>query len=68
MSLRSVHLLFVFLAIVGADLFGVWSFWRYVLTGETWLLVWGVVTVLGGLGLIFYAVRFVRKMDAAGIH
>ena len=68
MSLRSFHLLFIFLAIVGADLFGLWSFWRYAATGDALLLAWGVVTIAGGVGLILYAVRFMRKMDAAGIH
>lgn len=67
MSLRTFHLLFIFLVIVGADLFGVWAIWQYALAGDPVMLVAGIVTILGGLGLILYAVRFVRKMNAAGI-
>lgn len=66
-TLRTVHLTFMLLAILGADLFGAWAVWRYVQTGDVMLLGLGVACLLGGLGLIFYVTRFVRRMDAAGI-
>lgn len=68
MSLRAFHLLFILLVVLGADLFGVWSVVRYARGGDSSLLALGLVTILGGVGLVFYAIRFMRKMDAAGIH
>ena len=67
-TLRTVHLTFMLLAILGADLFGAWAVWSYLHTGDIARLGLGVACVLGGLGLIFYVVRFVRRMDAANIH
>lgn len=68
MSLRTFHLLFIFLAALGADLFGIWAVREYVRGGDPVLLITGCVTILGGLGLILYAVRFIRRMNAANIH
>ena len=67
-TLRTVHLTFMLLAILGADLFGAWAVWSYTHTGNMLQLVLGLACVLGGLGLVLYVVRFVRRMDAAGIH
>jgi len=68
LSLRSFHLFFVLVSIVGADVFGIWAILRYVRTGEALMLTLGVASVLGGLGLIVYVVRLVRAFDTAGIH
>ena len=68
MSLRTFHLLFILLAIVGADLFGLWAVWTYFGTKELLTLTLGIVSFLGGLGLIVYAVRLVRMLDKAHIH
>ena len=67
LTLRTVHLTFMLLAILGADLFGAWAIWSYARTGAVSQLGLGIACVLGGLGLILYVVRFVRRMDAAGI-
>jgi hypothetical protein len=63
MSLRTFHLVFILLAIVGADLFGAWAVWNFAGTGDYLILILGVISVLGGFGLIWYAFRFVRKMN-----
>ena len=68
LSLRNFHLFFIFLAIVGADLFGAWTVWNYQQTGEAGLLPLGIVCILGGVGLIFYAVHLVRSLDRSHIH
>lgn len=67
MSLRTFHLVFILFAIVGADLFGAWAIWHYTVNGDVWMLVLGILTILGGLGLIWYAFSFVRKLDEANI-
>ena len=68
MSLRTFHLVFIFLVILGADLFGIWAVWQYVVGGDLFVLALGCLTILGGLGLILYAVRFIKQMNAANIH
>jgi hypothetical protein len=67
-SLRTVHLTFMLLAIAGADLVGAWAIWSWARTGDVGRLVLGVVCVLGGVGLVLYVVHFVKRMDAANIH
>ena len=67
MGLRSFHLLFILLVVLGADIFGVWAVVRYARGGDAYLLALGVVTIVGGLGLVLYAIRFMRTMDAEGI-
>jgi hypothetical protein len=68
MSLRNFHLVFILIAILGADLFGLWSVWYFTQSNDVLILSMGIVSILGGLGLIWYAVRLVRRLDAAGIH
>ena len=67
LSLRSFHLLFLLLVIVSADLFGVWSLTDYHHTGSLLSLGMGLVSFVGGFGLIVYALWFVRKTDRAHI-
>ena len=68
MSLRSFHLAFILLVIVGADLFGAWAVHESRVTDAASWLWLGIVTLLGGLGLCWYVLRFVRTMDKAGVH
>jgi len=67
MSLRTFHLVFILVAIVGADLFGAWAIWHYTDNGDGLLLALGILAILGGLGLIWYAFRFVRSLNEANI-
>ena len=67
LSLRSFHLVFILLVVVGADLFGAWSVWYYAEQKDAGVLVLGILAVLGGFGLIWYAIKLVRGMDNAHI-
>jgi len=67
MSLRTFHLVFILLAIVGADLFGLWAIRYHVLHGDPVTLTMGIISIVGGFGLIVYAYRFVKSLDRAGI-
>jgi hypothetical protein len=67
MSLRTFHLVFILVAIVGADLFGAWAIWHYADNRDWLLLALGILAILGGLGLIWYAFRFVRSLNEANI-
>lgn len=68
LSLRTFHLGFILLAIVGADLFGIWSVWHWAQHRENLILLLGIMSLLGGLGLTVYVIRLVRSLDRAGIH
>ena len=68
MSLRAFHLLFVLVAIVGADLFFIWAMVAFGKNHDPLLMVLGVLSLLGGVGLTIYGVKLVRKLDEAHIH
>jgi hypothetical protein len=65
MSLRTFHLVFILLAIMGADLYGGWAIREYHESGGTTILLLGIACLIGGLGLAAYSIRFVRWMDRA---
>lgn len=66
-SLKAFHVFFILIVMAGADLFGIWSIWDYQRSANGWTLALGIVALLGGLGLIPYAVWFIRKMNRAEI-
>jgi hypothetical protein len=63
MNLRAFHLLFILIAIMGADLYGGWAIHDYRTNGDPFILALGVASMLGGLGLAIYVVNLVRKLD-----
>ena len=40
----------------------------YRTSGDVLILVLGMVTLLGGLGLVVYTIYLVRKLDRANVH
>ncbi len=67
MSLRMFHLIFILIVIVSAEMFAMRELWHYQITKDPVTLWMGIVSLVGGLGLSFYALLFVRKMDKARI-
>jgi len=67
LSLRTFHLVFILIAIAGADLFGAWAINTYKTTHDPMTLVLGIVSFVGGLGLVGYALWVVNKMDRGHI-
>jgi hypothetical protein len=65
MSLRAFHLIFILLAVLGADFFGAWTVYEWRQTGNTPILLFGAISFLGGLGLAAYSGWFVHKMEQA---
>jgi hypothetical protein len=63
MSLKVFHLVFILLAIMGADLFGGWAVHEYRGSGSLSILLLGIGCMIGGLGLAAYVIHFVRMMD-----
>jgi hypothetical protein len=68
MNLRAFHMVFILVAIMGADLFGGWAIHDYRTTGDPWILTLGIVSMLGGLGLAIYVLALVRKLDREHIY
>ena len=67
MSLRVFHLVFILIAIVGADLFGLWAVWTFMHVGDALMLTLGIISLLGGLGLFFYLIKMMRFFREAHI-
>ena len=63
MSLKTLHLVFIIVAIIAADMFGAWAIWSFPITGNSLNLALGILTLVGGLALTVYAFYFVRKME-----
>lgn len=63
LSLKNFHLVFILLVIVGADLFGAWAVWHHAREGDSVVLTLGILAVLGGFGLILYALKVVRELE-----
>jgi hypothetical protein len=62
-SLRSFHLFFILLGIMGADLIGGWAIHEYRLTADLPTLLIGLAVILGGFGLAAYAIWFAQKTE-----
>ena len=67
LSLRTIHLGFILVAIVAADMFGAWGVWEHSQTGDNAALVCGILSFLVGFGLIGYGIWVVRKLDRTRI-
>jgi len=62
MSLKAFHIVFVTASILLAFGFGVWSLLDYRDHGKGAELIGGIVSLLAGVGLIFYAKAILRKL------
>jgi len=60
MSLKAFHIVFIFFSILLAFGFAVWSFSQA--SGNFTMVLIGIFSVAIGIGLIFYAVRFLKKL------
>ena len=62
MSLKAFHIVFVVASILLAFFFGGWLLHDYFATGQAAELVVGVLSILAGVGLIFYGKSILRKL------
>ena len=60
-----MHLAFVLVVFVLAEIFAAWALLQYPRTGDQISLWTGLLAFIGGLGLCVHAVRYARKMDTA---
>ena len=63
MSLRTFHLIFMLLVIMGAEMFVGWAAHDFRQSRDPLILTLGVLSGLGGLGLAGYVMVLVRRLD-----
>ena len=67
MGLRTFHFFFILIAVIASVGFGLWCFLTEdgrELSGSS---IWGAVSIVVGVGLVFYGVSFMKKLDKEGI-
>ena len=62
MSLKTFHIFFISISVLLAFGFGVWSYIAYSNAGNVINLIGAILSVVFGVGLIFYGSWFLRKM------
>jgi len=62
MSLKAFHIVFVAASILLAFFFGAWLLHSYASSGEKLELIFGILSVLAGFGLIWYGKIVLRKL------
>ena len=66
MSLKAFHIVFIILASLVADGFGVWAIRRYNASADALILAAGIAGLAAGTALGFYLIWFLRKMKKVG--
>lgn len=67
MSLKSFHIVFIVASILLSFLVGAWGIREYRAEGSGTGLAIGIFFYFGGIALVVYALRFVRKTRELGI-
>lgn len=67
MSLKTLHMIFILVSMVAADMFGAWAVWDYSTSRDPSILALGIASFAVGFGLIGYGIWFIRKADRARI-
>ncbi len=62
MSLKAFHIFFIIISILLAIGFAAWEVNSYLLNGNVWQLLGGIVAVLAAIGLTLYGIRFMKKL------
>ena len=62
MSLKAFHIIFVAASVLLAFFFGAWLLNDYAHNGNKLELIFGIVSVIAGLGLIWYGKVVLRKL------
>jgi len=62
MSLKTFHIAFISLSSLMCFGSGAWGLAQYAQSGSAGHLLFAIAGLLGGIGLIIYGVRFLRKL------
>ena len=66
MSLKAFHLFFIGVSTILALGFSSWCFMEYRANGNALYAVASGVSVVGGIALVYYGLRFARKLKGIG--
>jgi len=67
-SLKAFHIFFIFLSILLAFGFAYWAIENSLAAGDSLNMALGISSVITGLALIFYLIRFIAKMRRLTAH
>lgn len=62
MSLKAFHIFFIVVSALCAVGFSVWAVIGYTSSHDSGMLIVAAGSLLAGIGLIFYGIRFLRKL------
>ena len=62
MSLKAFHIFFIGVSAALAFGFAAWAFRGYAESGNMLMLLTSVISILAGIGLVVYGIRFLRKL------
>lgn len=62
LSLKTFHIFFILVSIALAFGFGVWAVDAYIESSDSTDLTMGILSILVGVALIVYGVKFFRKL------
>ena len=62
MSLKTFHLFFITIAIIGAVAFGAWGIFYHLSHSNTMYFVLGIISIFGGAGLVIYEIKILKKL------
>ena len=62
MSLKAFHIFFITISVLCAFGFGAWLFEQYTQSGKSITMLFGVVSLGVGFGLIIYGIKFLKKL------
>jgi len=61
-SLKAFHIFFIAVSILFSFGFAGWAVREYAINGSAIQLAWAALGIVSGIGLIFYAVKFLKKL------
>jgi hypothetical protein len=62
MSLKALHIIFITCSTLLAFGFSAWAFWTYTSSRSVSDLALGILSLVGGIGLIWYGKYFLKKL------
>jgi len=62
MSLKAVHIFFISVSVLLAIGFSGWLFQQYQANGNNMFVVFSFLSLMSGISLVFYGIRFLKKL------
>lgn len=62
MSLKALHIIFITCSTLMAFGVAAWAFWNYMASHSVGDMALGILSVVGGVGLLWYGKYFLKKL------